>query len=170
MAPEALARATQTELQRLGCLSGRVDGKWGSGSQRSLRAYADRQGVKLASLEPDEDLLGRLKGEKARVCPQVCRRGEEEKAGRCVKTIQSVTKDRNETPASRKSRERNSGTAALLTKPSDPNTVGYQCSFIRIGISNKKVCVPNGVNPVGVAFPNTTTSPGAMIEASCSRI
>jgi Putative peptidoglycan binding domain len=47
--PEELARAMQTELSRLGCLSGRVDGKWGSGSQKALKDFAGRQGIKLAS-------------------------------------------------------------------------------------------------------------------------
>ncbi|MEZ5870543.1 MAG: caspase family protein [Nitratireductor sp.] len=90
MTPQELARATQTELQRLGCLAGRVDGKWGSGSERSLRAYADKQGLKLASLAPDEEMLGRMKAVKKRVCPLVCGRGEEEKAGRCVKLKQEA--------------------------------------------------------------------------------
>ena len=78
-----LARATQTELARIGCLAGQADGKWGSGSRNALQDYAERQGLKLASLEPTEGLLERLKAIGGRVCPLVCSSGMEAKDGRC---------------------------------------------------------------------------------------
>ncbi len=84
LAPEELARETQRELQRLGCLIGSVDGNWGNGSRRALENYAGRQGLKLASLDPALDTLDRLKATTVRVCPLVCGKGLEEKAGRCV--------------------------------------------------------------------------------------
>ena len=79
-----LARTTQKELARLGCLAGEVDGKWGVGSRRALQAYADRQGLKLASLEPTGELLERLRGAGGRVCPLACGSGMEAKDGGCV--------------------------------------------------------------------------------------
>jgi len=81
---EELARSTQTELIRVGCLAGGADGIWGKGSERALRDYAGRQGIELAALEPTTDLLDRLKATTARVCPLVCRAGQEEQDGRCV--------------------------------------------------------------------------------------
>ena len=56
------------------------------------RSYEEgfRQGVELASLQPSEDLLDRLKATTIRVCPLVCGKGMEEKAGRCVKKQQEA--------------------------------------------------------------------------------
>ncbi|MEI3855322.1 MULTISPECIES: caspase family protein [unclassified Ensifer] len=78
-----LAFATQRELARIGCLS-RVDGKWGDSSQKALQAYAERKGLKLASLAPTEELLNGLKAIGNRVCPLVCGTGMEARANRCV--------------------------------------------------------------------------------------
>ncbi|WP_065375787.1 caspase family protein [Ensifer adhaerens] len=78
-----LAFATQRELARIGCLS-RVDGKWGDSSQKALQAYAERKGLKLASLAPTEELLNGLKAIGSRVCPLVCGTGMEARANRCV--------------------------------------------------------------------------------------
>ena len=82
--PGELTLATQTELARIGCLAGQADGKWGSGSRKALQDYADRQGLKLGSLEPTGGLLERLKAVGDRVCPLVCGSGTEAKDGRCV--------------------------------------------------------------------------------------
>jgi uncharacterized caspase-like protein len=83
--PAELALATQKELARIGCLSGKADGKWGSGSERALKDYAGRQGIALASLQPSTDILGRLRATTIRVCPLVCGKGFDEKNGRCEK-------------------------------------------------------------------------------------
>jgi hypothetical protein len=83
--PAELALATQKELARIGCLSGRADGKWGAGSERALKDYAGRQGIELASIQPSAEILGRLKATTVRVCPLVCGKGMEEKNGRCEK-------------------------------------------------------------------------------------
>ncbi|RWF16626.1 MAG: hypothetical protein EOS25_19585, partial [Mesorhizobium sp.] len=79
-----LALATQRELARIGCLTGRVDGKWGGDSQKALQAYAERKGFKLASLTPTPELLDGLKAIGDRVCPLVCGNGMEARDNRCV--------------------------------------------------------------------------------------
>ncbi|TIL67164.1 caspase family protein [Mesorhizobium sp.] len=79
-----LALSTQRELARIGCLTGQVDGKWGSASQKALNDYAKRQGIKLASVEPTGDLLKGLKAIRARVCPLLCADGMEAREGRCT--------------------------------------------------------------------------------------
>ncbi|ESY73099.1 hypothetical protein X740_32770 [Mesorhizobium sp. LNHC221B00] len=82
--PSELARATQTELSRIGCLEGHADGKWGATSRNALQDYADRQGVKLASLEPTAGLLERLRAIGARICPLTCEHGRVAKGDHCV--------------------------------------------------------------------------------------
>jgi hypothetical protein len=80
-----LTLEVQRELARLGCLQGSVDGKWGPGSDRALKDYAGRQGIRLASLQPTPEVLDRLKATTVRVCPLVCGTGTEERNGRCEK-------------------------------------------------------------------------------------
>jgi uncharacterized caspase-like protein len=77
-------RQVQKELNRLGCSAGGADGVWGQGSRRALGQFERHSGVELASLEPSVSVLGTLRARKARVCPLVCGRNEEEKKGRCV--------------------------------------------------------------------------------------
>ena len=78
-----LNRSVQTELIRLGCLVGQADGKWGAGSRKALRSYAERQGVETAMLVPTPDLLRGLKANKDRVCPLVCEGDKVARNGRC---------------------------------------------------------------------------------------
>ncbi|MEY9164644.1 hypothetical protein ABIE78_002763 [Sinorhizobium fredii] len=63
-----LAVEAQRELARLGCLLGKVDGKWGLVSQNALRDYARQQGVQLSSLIPTVEILARLKSTPDAVC------------------------------------------------------------------------------------------------------
>jgi uncharacterized caspase-like protein len=86
-----LALATQMELARIGCLAGQADGKWGRGSRKALQDFADRQGLKFASLEPTGGLLETLKSVGGRVCPLVCGSGMEQKDGRCVPQPSGLT-------------------------------------------------------------------------------
>lgn len=88
-----LARAVQTELNRVGCSAGKVDGIWGRGSERALRDFASRQGVRLAAIEPSADILKRLKATKGRACPLSCGEGTEERDGVCVAVPRSANLD-----------------------------------------------------------------------------
>ncbi len=60
--PEALlARALQTELQRMGCYFARIDGVWGRGSRSSVaRYFAEIDGVEPETLEPETDLFRQI--------------------------------------------------------------------------------------------------------------
>jgi hypothetical protein len=152
--PTELALATQKELARIGCLSGRADGKWGSGSERALKDYAGRQGIELASLQPSADILDRLKATTVRVCPLVCGKGLEEKNGRCEKV-------RREAPIQNKNEKiqnfikENSSTSSGTQKTVEKkrNCVMLLCPSGAVGASGgkpSKVCVPPG--DVGLMF------------------
>ncbi|MBK5571701.1 caspase domain-containing protein [Ensifer sp. SSB1] len=80
-----LTLATQSQLARIGCLS-QIDGKWGESSREALQAYAERKGLKLASLAPTEELLNELKAIGNRVCPLICGKGMEVRENRCVES------------------------------------------------------------------------------------
>ena len=86
LSAEELATALQTELNRVGCSVGRVDGDWGNKSRRALRTYGREAGIDLASLDPSPAILDQLKKSTGRVCPLTCGRNQELKNGRCVAT------------------------------------------------------------------------------------
>src|SRR5204863_5582445 len=75
-APQAdVTKSVQSELRRVGCLSGDPDGNWNTTSQRSLTQFnryaKTRFDTKLAST----DALDAIKTKTARVCPLVCDHG-----------------------------------------------------------------------------------------------
>jgi uncharacterized caspase-like protein len=125
--PAELALATQKELARIGCLSGKADGKWGSGSERALKDYTGRQGIELATLQPSAEILGRLKATTVRVCPLVCDKGLEEKNGRCEKVKQEAKVEpkpepKEKAPATTKNEQ-------VRTKSASTGQVCYQCRW-----------------------------------------
>jgi uncharacterized caspase-like protein len=102
LSPEELATAMQTELNRLGCSVGRVDGDWGNRSRQALRTFGREAGLDLASLDPDPTILDRLKQSTGRVCPLTCGRNQELKNGKCVAVRQEAPSKSNEKPTSSK--------------------------------------------------------------------
>ncbi|MCG6858068.1 MAG: caspase family protein, partial [Salaquimonas sp.] len=138
--PVELAREMQTELNRLGCSVGTVDGVWGPGSERALKDYADRQGVKLASTDPTAEILDRLKATTIRVCPLVCGAGTEEKNGRCVNVRQQANIDSQPKGSKQKISEPQTGQTSAR---SDGRTC-YLCFRSGIG-KTEKVCARNYV-------------------------
>jgi len=80
-------RLLQTELRRVGCNTGAVDGNWNAAAQNSLALFNKHAGttldVKLASL----DALDVVKSRKVRICPLVCDRGFKADGDNCVKIV-----------------------------------------------------------------------------------
>ncbi|MCV0396085.1 MAG: caspase family protein [Rhizobiaceae bacterium] len=85
LSDKELARGLQRELVRVGCMRGSVDGIWGPLSRSSLERYAKAEELTLTSLDPNIGLLDRLRGQKGRICPLVCRATEVVSGDRCVR-------------------------------------------------------------------------------------
>jgi uncharacterized caspase-like protein len=86
--PQAeIVRSVQTELRRVGCLTGSADGEWNTASQRSLALFNRHAGtkfdVKLASL----DALDAIKLKPSRVCPLICEHGFKPDGDRCSSIV-----------------------------------------------------------------------------------
>jgi hypothetical protein len=82
--PEALIRVVQTELKRVGCYSGGIDGQWGDRSREALADFAGFTKSSLPTDEPTSEALQAIAGQKSRVCPLQCSADENEVNGRCV--------------------------------------------------------------------------------------
>ncbi|SDJ22700.1 MULTISPECIES: caspase family protein [Bradyrhizobium] len=77
-APPAAAdipRLLQTELRRVGCSQGAVDGDWNAASQRSLALFNKNAGTRLDVKVASLDALDMVKGRTARICPLICDHG-----------------------------------------------------------------------------------------------
>lgn len=125
----ALARDIQTELARVGCYLGEIDGVWGSGSKRAASLFMDRVNAALPMGEPDVFMLSLLRAQDDEVCGAACPQGQGLTAsGRCVPStiLAQAGKDRG-APGAR------TMTTASLTPP-PPRPVPYG----RMGIGGPK--------------------------------
>ena len=66
--PHELALAVQTELKRVGCYPGSIDGVWGGRSREALAAFGHFAKVDVAELAPTPQILALIKGKSDAVC------------------------------------------------------------------------------------------------------
>jgi hypothetical protein len=66
--PEELVLAVQTELKRVGCDPGEIDGVWGGQSREALAAFGHFAKVDVAELAPTIEILAIIKGKGTAVC------------------------------------------------------------------------------------------------------
>ena len=67
--PRDLALSLQTELTRVGCNPGSIDGAWGRKSRSALAYFAKHAKLALKSFEPSQEALSAVKSRQASVCP-----------------------------------------------------------------------------------------------------
>ena len=109
--PENIVRETQRELKRVGCYRGRIDGKWGRGSRKSLRKYVRRSGIikssrgryRTIAAKPTAGILNSLRKTARKICGRPCASGTMLSAnGRCIKDpviMASLTAEKTFKPA-----------------------------------------------------------------------
>jgi uncharacterized caspase-like protein len=80
-----LPRSLQSELRRVGCSTGPVDGNWNAADQKALDLFNKHAGMRLDVKVANTDALDAVKGKSSRVCPLVCDFGFKADGDRCVK-------------------------------------------------------------------------------------
>jgi hypothetical protein len=85
--PADLTKSVQSELRRVGCLSGDANGDWNTSSQRSLSAFNRNAGTKLDVKTVNADTLDAIKQKPSRVCPLTCDHGYKAEGDSCVKIV-----------------------------------------------------------------------------------
>jgi hypothetical protein len=86
-AAEQIPRLLQTELRRLGCYTGTVDGNWSEATQRALTLFNKRAGTRLDIRNASLDTLDVLKQKNERVCPLVCEHGYKADGDTCNRIV-----------------------------------------------------------------------------------
>jgi uncharacterized caspase-like protein len=84
-APQDIPRLLQSELKRVGCKTGDIDGEWGASSRRALSLFNDNAGTKLDVKLASLDALDVVHAKTGRVCPLDCERGYRPNGDQCVK-------------------------------------------------------------------------------------
>lgn len=90
-APDPLARDLQTELARVGCYGGPIDGLWGPQSRGALAAFDSRTARGVGALYPTERAYRIVASASGRVCGRSARLARADRPvyrgggdGRCV--------------------------------------------------------------------------------------
>jgi uncharacterized caspase-like protein len=84
-APQDIPKLLQTELRRVGCKTGDIDGAWNASARRALSLFNDNAGTRLDVKVASIDALEVVKAKTGRVCPLDCERGTRASGDRCVK-------------------------------------------------------------------------------------
>jgi hypothetical protein len=79
-----LVRSAQTELVRLGCLTGNIDGTLNAPTKGALGHYMSIEGEQSGDASVTEALVSELAKHTTRVCPIECKTGETLKGETCV--------------------------------------------------------------------------------------
>jgi hypothetical protein len=80
-----LQRALQTELRRVGCDIGAVEGGWNATAQEAMERFNRHTGMRLDIKVASTDALEVVKGKAGRVCPLVCDHGYRPEGETCMK-------------------------------------------------------------------------------------
>jgi hypothetical protein len=80
----AITRNLQTELRRVGCDPGAVDGIWSPQSRDAVSLFNRHAGMDLDIEAATVSALDAVKSQRGRICPLVCGAGRQEQGGRCV--------------------------------------------------------------------------------------
>src|SRR6202043_1297776 len=83
--PPDVPRLLQTELRRVGCNTGSIDGNWNAAAQKSLDLFNKNAGMKLDVKVASLDALDAVKAKSARICPLICEHGFRTDGDQCVK-------------------------------------------------------------------------------------
>jgi uncharacterized caspase-like protein len=82
-----ITKSVQTELRRVGCLTGAADGEWSTASQRSLTLFNRYAGTRFDSKVANVETLDAIKLKSSRVCPLVCERGYKADGDGCTRIV-----------------------------------------------------------------------------------
>ena len=82
-----ITKLVKSELSRVGCFTGSVDGEWDAFSRRSLDLFNRHAGTKLDVKVASTNALDAIKLKPTRVCPLVCEQGFKPDGDRCSRIV-----------------------------------------------------------------------------------
>jgi hypothetical protein len=119
-APGEITRLLQSELRRVGCLTGSTDGSWNADSRHALESFNKFSGTQLDAKVASFDALDAVKLKQSRVCPLECERGYQTEGERCVKTACQSGYVKDDDGDCVRARERTAKRRSIAAEPEKP--------------------------------------------------
>jgi uncharacterized caspase-like protein len=98
--PAEITKLLQSELKRVGCITGALDGEWGGASRRAMTAFNRYAKTKFDVYVASIDALDAVRAKPSRVCPLECERGFRAEGERCVEIPKTAAKPPEPQPRS----------------------------------------------------------------------
>jgi uncharacterized caspase-like protein len=154
-----IVKSVQTELRRVGCLTGSADGEWNAASQRSMALFNRHAGTKFDVKLASTDALDAIKLKPSRVCPLICEHGFKADGDRCSKIVcadgsflngdNECEKRRANTPVARRDADdRRERERPVRERPQSLPEAGASKPRVSAGGSGQIVCDVSGCRPV----------------------
>jgi uncharacterized caspase-like protein len=86
-ATSEVTRMLKSELRRVGCNTGPIEGEWDASSQKALELFNKNAGMKLDIRSASSDALDVVRGKAGRVCPLSCESGYRADGDHCTKIV-----------------------------------------------------------------------------------
>ncbi len=169
-----ITRSIKSELSRVGCFNGSLDGAWNAASRRSLELFNKRAGTKLEAKFATLGALDAIKLKSSRVCPLICEQGFKAVGERCSRIVCAKGSFLNDDDECEKRRGR------TPTASRDPDEAPHSASRPGAGVGPAKpqaapaksqaagqiVCDSRGCRPVerGCRIEFRTTAQGGPTE------
>jgi uncharacterized caspase-like protein len=80
-----ITRMLKSELRRVGCNTGPIEGEWDASSQKALELFNKNAGMKLDIKSASSDALDVVRGKTGRICPLSCESGYRADGDHCTK-------------------------------------------------------------------------------------
>jgi hypothetical protein len=182
--PADLTRSVQTEMKRVGCYSGAVDGSWNAGSQRALDQFNKYAPAKLDTKLASSDALDALRAKPARVCPLVCDHGFRADGDSCTRivckdgfqigddnTCEKVPPKRNTQPTASKQQQQQQSQGQSAPAPSRQSAAGGAGAAAGSGGGAQIICDDHGCipRPKGCTVVAVQTGQGCQYSAPTGR-
>lgn len=148
--PQEITRSVQSELKRVGCFGGAIDGEWTAASRRALERFNNRAGAKLNARLASLDVLDAIKARSSRVCPLNCDHGFRAEKDSCVRISCGTGYFINDDNECEKKREKPQATREPREKPKREQTQAErpQAERPKPQASGTVICNQQGCRPM----------------------
>ena len=142
--PSTLTERLQTELKRVGCDPGDIDGNWGAKVRDALTEFAQNAKLALPVNEPTEEAFNAVVSRTERVCVLSCDSGEVERDGECARQDkgQSQAKAKSKSTYSRDSQSSERAQRSKKRSASSSESSRSETVSSRSRSSSKRDCTP----------------------------
>lgn len=147
-APVDIPRVLQSELQRVGCRVGDINGVWSMASQRALSNFNRHAGTTLDAKVASLDALEAVRSKSGRICPLACERGYRVVGEQCVAIACQPGFSRGDDDVCRRIGRRGAVKPAVRHDERSKRETARRSSQGGSGGSGQIICNDHGCRPV----------------------